>query len=107
MLTGIVSPPASRYKDDAQLVAFWNQLADRVRALPGVQAAGITSSIPLGGDYSDSVILAEGYAMAPGESLISPLQLVGLARLLRGDVDPAEARPALHARRTTSARRRC
>jgi predicted permease len=44
---------------------------DGVRGLPGVQAAGITTNIPLGGNYSDSVILAEGYAMAPGESLIS------------------------------------
>jgi putative ABC transport system permease protein len=72
VMTGVVSPPATRYKEEAQLIAFWNQLMDRVRALPGVQAAGITSSIPLGGNYSDSVILAEGYAMAPGESLISP-----------------------------------
>ena len=71
-MTGIVSPPATRYKEDAQLIAFWNQLAERVRALPGVQAAGITTNIPLGGNYSDSVILAEGYAMSPGESLISP-----------------------------------
>ena len=74
VMTGIVSPPASRYNEDAQLIAFWNQLAGRVRGLPGVQAAGITTTIPLGGDYSDSVILAEGYAMAPGESLISPYQ---------------------------------
>jgi predicted permease len=72
VLTGVVSPPASRYKDDAQLTAFWNQLTDRVRVLPGVQAAGITSTIPLSGNHSDSVIFAEGYAMAPGESLISP-----------------------------------
>jgi predicted permease len=72
VMTGVVSPPASRYKDDAQLIAFWNQLMDRVRALPGVQSAGITGNIPLGGNYNDSVILAEGYAMAPGESLISP-----------------------------------
>jgi predicted permease len=72
VMTGVVSPPATRYKEEAQLIPFWNQLMDRVRALPGVQAAGITSSIPLGGNYSDSVILAEGYAMAPGESLISP-----------------------------------
>ncbi len=74
VMTGIVSPPATRYKEEAQLVAFWNQLTDRVRALPGVQAAGITTNIPLGGNYSDSVILAEGYAMSPGESLISPYQ---------------------------------
>ena len=70
--TGIVSLPATRYKEDAQLLAFWNQLTDRVRALPGVQAAGVTGNIPLGGSYNDSVILAEGYAMVPGESLISP-----------------------------------
>ena len=72
VLTGIVSPPASRYKEDPQLIAFWNQLLDRVRAIPGVLAVGTTSNLPLGGDYSDSVILAEGYAMSPGESLISP-----------------------------------
>ena len=72
VLTGRVSPPASRYKEDAQLIAFWNQLLDRVRQLPGVQAAGTTTNIPLGDDFSDSVILAEGYAMSPGESLISP-----------------------------------
>ena len=74
VLTGRVSPPNSSYKQNAQLIAFWNQLVDRVRRLPGVQAAGITTNIPLGGDFSDSVILAEGYAMSPGESLISPYQ---------------------------------
>ena len=72
VLTGAVNPPAARYKGDDELRAFWNRLTDRVRALPGVQAAGITSNIPLSGDRSDSVILAEGYVMAQGESLISP-----------------------------------
>jgi len=75
VMTGVVSPPASRYREDAQLIAFWNQLRERVAALPGVQAAGITSNLPLGGNYSDSVILAEGYVMAPGESLISPYRI--------------------------------
>ena len=72
VLTGAVTPPAVRYKDDAQLTAFADRLLERVRALPGVEAAGITSHIPLGSDFNDSVILAEGYVMAPGESLISP-----------------------------------
>jgi predicted permease len=75
VLTGTVNPPAARYKEDADVRAFWNRLMDRVRALPGVQAAGITSTIPLSG-ASDSVILAEGYVMRPGESLISPFQAV-------------------------------
>jgi putative ABC transport system permease protein len=74
-LTGIVSPPAARYEHDAQLLGFWNPLVERVRALPGVTAAGITTNLPMSGDYSDSVILAEGYVMSPGESLISPYQV--------------------------------
>jgi predicted permease len=72
VMTGIVNPPSSRYKGLENVRPFWNRLMDNVRALPGVQAAGITSSIPLSGDTNDSVILAEGYVMAKGESLISP-----------------------------------
>jgi predicted permease len=72
VLTGTVSPPASRYKDDPALMSFTNRLLDRVRTLPGVQAAGVTNVLPLGTDFNDSVILAEGYVMSKGESLISP-----------------------------------
>lgn len=75
VLTGAVTPPAVRYRDDAQLVAFADRLLERVRSLPGVEAAGITSHIPLGNDFNDSVVLAEGYVMAPGESLISPYSI--------------------------------
>jgi predicted permease len=72
VLTGTVNPPSARYKGNDGARDFWNRLTERVRALPGVQAAGITSNIPLSGDTNDSVILAEGYVMAKGESLISP-----------------------------------
>jgi len=74
VLTGVLSPPPSRYKSDDEVRALWNRVMDGVRALPGVEAAGITSTLPLTGDSSDSVILAEGYVMKPGESLISPFQ---------------------------------
>ena len=74
VLTGTVNPPSSRYKGSDGVRSFWNRLTDGVRVLPGVQAAGITSTLPLSGDTSDSVILAEGYVMAKGESLISPFQ---------------------------------
>jgi predicted permease len=75
LLTARVSPPASRYPEDPQLLAFADRLLQAIRAVPGIQAAGITSVIPFGGDTNDSVILAEGYQMAPGESLISPYQV--------------------------------
>ena len=52
-----------------------NRALPAIRAIPGVSLAGATEVIPLGGNHDDSVILAEGYQMKPGESLISPLRM--------------------------------
>jgi predicted permease len=49
-----------------------NRALIAIRAIPGVTYAGATEAIPLGSNHSDSVILAEGYQMKPGESVISP-----------------------------------
>ena len=83
---------------------FTEESLRRVRALPGVMSAGATDTIPLGGSTNDSVILAEGYQMKPGESVISPnavdvtpgyFEAMGV-KLLRGrffeDSDAATAR---------------
>ena len=75
VLTGTISMPVSRYKDEAALRTEQARILERLRALPGVAAAGTTTTLPFSGNYSDSVILAEGYQMAPGESLISPGQV--------------------------------
>ncbi len=71
-LTGSIALPATRYPDDAALRSATARLLERVRALPGVEGAGLTTTLPMSGNYSDSVILADGYQMAPGESLVSP-----------------------------------
>lgn len=76
VLTGSLSLPVSRYADDGALRSAMERVLERVRALPGVEAAGVTSSVPFGDSYSDSLILAEGYQMAPGESVISPSRVV-------------------------------
>jgi len=75
VLTATVRLPASRYAGDNELRAFAAEAVRRIRALPQVVQAGAVSDIPLGGDHSDSVILAEGYQMQPGESVISPTRL--------------------------------
>jgi putative ABC transport system permease protein len=72
VLTASVSLPASRYNDDAKRNGFTDEALRRLRALPGVSVAGATDQIPFGTNHSDSVILAEGYQMKPGESVISP-----------------------------------
>jgi predicted permease len=41
------SVPAARYPNDSLVRHFYTQLLDRVRALPGVQSAGISSRLPL------------------------------------------------------------
>jgi putative ABC transport system permease protein len=92
VLTASVSLPGSRYADDDARRAFVDEALRRVQALPGVVSAGATDTIPFGDRHSDSVILAEGYEMKPGESLISPnavdvtpgyFEAMG-ARLVRG-----------------------
>ena len=90
--TASVLLPRTRYKEDDALRSFTEESLRRVRGLPGVKAAGATDTIPFGGGNNDSVILAEGYQMKPGESVISPnsvdatpgyFEAIG-ARLVRG-----------------------
>src|SRR5581483_10301120 len=75
VFTASVMLPTARYADDPARVRFLDAALARLRALPGVSAVGATDAIPFGGNHSDSVILAEGYQMRPGESVISPTQV--------------------------------
>ena len=75
ILTASVSAPESRYGDAGQLNGLMSRSLDAIRKLPGVISAGATTTIPLGGSYDDSVILAEGYVMKPGESVVSPRRI--------------------------------
>ena len=86
VLTGALSLPSYRYRNDAERRAFTSRLLEKVKALPGVLEAGVTDTIPFGSNSSDSVMLAEGYPMKPGESLVSPSNIVvssGYFRALR------------------------
>jgi predicted permease len=104
--TASVVLPASRYSDDA-FRTFTDDALRRIRALPGVTHAGATNTIPFGSNHSDSVILAEGYEMKPGESILSPnavdvtpgyFEALG-ARLVKGrfftDADKDKAPPVM------------
>jgi predicted permease len=75
VLTASIALPPSRYADDAARVLFVERALAEIRALPGVEAAGLTSSIPFGGSYSDSAIVPEDRPLAPGESVIAPNRL--------------------------------
>jgi predicted permease len=75
VVTASVALPGAKYAKPADWRQFMNRALPAVRSIPGVISAGATDVIPLGGDHDDSVILAEGYQMKPGESLVSPLNM--------------------------------
>ncbi len=90
--TGVLNLPRARYGSDESVVAFQARVLERLRAMAGVAAAGLTDTIPFGPGSSDGVIFAEGIIPKPGESVVSAyqtritpgyLETMGV-RLLRG-----------------------
>ena len=75
VVTASVALPRSKYAKAEDWRKFMDRALPAMRAIPGVSLAGATDVIPLSGNHNDSVILAEGYQMKPGESLISPLSM--------------------------------
>jgi putative ABC transport system permease protein len=76
VITAGIGMPRARYAGDSDVRTFTNRLLLAIRSIPGVSNAGGTTLVPLSGNHSDSVILAEGYQMKPGESLVSPMQVI-------------------------------
>jgi predicted permease len=75
IVTASVSLPRSKYAKWEDWRGFMNRALPAVRAIPGVTLAGATNTIPLSGTHDDQVVLAEGYQMKPGESILSPLSM--------------------------------
>ncbi len=74
--TAMLSLPPTSYQTDPSLVQFEQRALAAVRALPDVESAGLTTGVPFGAGLSQNVILAEGYEMKPGESLIAPVSTI-------------------------------
>jgi putative ABC transport system permease protein len=48
-LTMQVSLPESEYGESARKIAFYRQLLERLKSVPGVEAAGMVNNLPMGG----------------------------------------------------------
>ena len=62
VLTMQLSLPGNKYKAGAAVTAFYAQLLERVRALPGVMAAGAVRNLPLSGSYQSGGVTVEDTA---------------------------------------------
>ena len=60
IITANLNLPVAKYKDEPQRAAFYTDLVQRVKTLPGVQSAAVVNYIPLGGSNSSDVFLIEG-----------------------------------------------
>jgi predicted permease len=67
-LTLDVHLPIARYDTPVKQAAWYNQSLDRVRALPGVEHAEISSALPYSDDAWDDSALIENRPLAPGQS---------------------------------------
>jgi putative ABC transport system permease protein len=53
-----------RYGENREVAAYYERVLERVRAVPGVQTAGISSMLPLGGNWDSYGIRVEGHEPA-------------------------------------------
>ena len=66
VLTMQIALPQSEYKEEQQVVAFYQQLLGRAGSVPGVEAAGMINNLPLGGVNINGGFEVEGRAREQG-----------------------------------------
>jgi predicted permease len=102
-LSAFYDLPQKRYATQSAIDTFTDTLLRNLRQLPGVKAAGISSTLPAAGDWGGIAITVEGYVPQKGSGLNiatvslmqgDPFQALGI-RLLRGrffaDSDKADS----------------
>jgi putative ABC transport system permease protein len=76
VLTLRVSVPTLRYDNPEKVVGYYRQVMDGVRALPGVQSAGVVRVLPLATTIGDYGLDIEGYQESPGRNAKGDWQIV-------------------------------
>jgi putative ABC transport system permease protein len=67
VLTAGISLPETHYNTREQISVFAQSLFERLRALPGVESAGLVTVLPVGGYWSDNTFQIEGHTLPHGQ----------------------------------------
>jgi putative ABC transport system permease protein len=82
VLTATVALPPATYGTEARQAAFFQQVLNRVAALPGVAAASVVDPLPLGGSMAMNSFSVEGRApLQPGERPATNSRIISAAYL--------------------------
>ncbi len=104
VLTATVILPQAKYRERDKRAAFFKQLVERVRGIPGVQAAAATATLPLsGGNWGRSLtvegfpVLSVGQAPSIQHTVVTPdyFRTMGITLLAGRDFTDADAKDAL------------
>ncbi len=98
LLTATFGLPLQQYSTQAAVDAFDNTLLDKLRQLPGVNAVGITDTLPAAGQENLGAIYAEGYTAPRG----APLSVAWRGQVI-GQYFSAMGIPLLRGREITMA----
>ena len=102
VLTLSLGLPGAKYSKPEQRLAFFQQLLERVRAIPGVQSAGSNSGLPLAGSNWGRSLTVEGFpVLSVGQApiinhcVISPdyFKTMGIPILRGRDFDDRDRAP--------------
>jgi len=76
VLTMRLSTPSSWYPDSNRVVAFWEDLQNRVNRIPGVTSSGSVLLLPLATEMGDWGLKVEGYTPPPNQGTPGDWQVV-------------------------------
>ncbi len=77
VLTMNLALPEAKYKEPAQRVAFYNQLFERLKAVPEIESVGSATSLPSSGNWSNTSFSIEGRpAPTPSEEPAADFQSI-------------------------------
>jgi putative ABC transport system permease protein len=77
ILTARITPNESFCSEATRCIAFYRNLLDQVRAIPGTSGVALVNTLPLGGRVSKRSLDVEDYDIPPGEN--SPLFWLNVA----------------------------
>jgi len=76
LLTLKVDLPSTRYSKDPDVIAFFADLLQRIKALPGVESASASSSLPFTGIGSGTSFTIEGRPASLGNELNTEVRVI-------------------------------
>ncbi len=69
LLTMQLTLPSLAYPEESKVSAFYKQLLDQLKTVPGVQSIGAIDALPLSGRKTDTQFVIEGHMPGPGDHL--------------------------------------